>query len=217
MRIVMIGATGLVGSKLCDRLLGGGGVELHALLRRPSGRSAAGYHEHVAPPDQWPRLVSVLAPDKAVSALGTTMRAAGSEAAFRAVDFDMVVDFSTAAKAAGARQMLIVSSVGADHHTRNLYLRTKGEMEQRLAELRFERLDVLRPGLLRGKRGGERRLGERLGILVSPVVNLALRGPLERYAAIGAELVAAAAAACLRSNEPGTRVHDNAALKRLAR
>jgi uncharacterized protein YbjT (DUF2867 family) len=95
-----------------------------------------------------------------------------------------VLAFGRAAKAAGAGHMLTISSVGADAGSSNFYLRVKGEMEEQLAALGFTRLDILRPGLLRGKRGGERRIGERIGILVSPVANLFLRGPLDRYAAI---------------------------------
>lgn len=216
MRIVIIGATGLVGSLFCDRILGRADVELHAILRRPSGRSAARYQEHVAPTQEWSGLVESIAADKAVSALGTTMKAAGSRAAFRAVDFSLVMAFGLAARSAGAQQMVTVSSAGADPASPNFYLRTKGEMEQSLAAFGFERLDILRPGLLRGPRGGERRLGERLGIFASPVVNLFLRGPLDRYAGIDAKDVAAAAAACLTGSEAGLHVHHNDRLRRLA-
>ena len=138
-----------------------------------------------------------------MSALGTTMRAAGSQAAFRAVDFDMVVDFARAARAGGARRMIVISSVGADAGSRNFYLRTKGEMERALEALDFERLDIVRPGLLRGERGGDRRPGERLGIIVSPLLNLLLRGRLDRYAAIDAQIVAAAVAGAGRAGRAG--------------
>ena len=78
MRIVMIGATGLVGSLLCDRILEAGEAELHVIGRRAAGRSGPRFREHVAPPDRWPALVSSIGAEKAVSTLGTTMRAAGS-------------------------------------------------------------------------------------------------------------------------------------------
>jgi uncharacterized protein YbjT (DUF2867 family) len=171
---------------------------IHALVRRPSGRAHERWHEHVAPASDWPRLAEGLAVDAAVSALGTTMRSAGSEAAFRAVDLDSVVAFAAAARRAGARHMVTVSSVGADPEAWNFYLRTKGEMEQALEALGFDRLDILRPGLLRGDRGADRRLGERVGIALSPVANLLLRGRLDRYAAIDADIVAAAIAGALR-------------------
>jgi len=215
MRVAMIGATGLVGSLAAPRLLAQG-CRVDALLRRPSGLAHPGWREHVAPPDEWPAIVAALGPEAAVSALGTTMRKAGSEAAFRAVDLDMVVAFARAAAAAGARHMITVSSVGADPKSPNFYLRIKGEMETALAALGFERLDIFRPGLLRGPRGGERRLGERIGIALSPLVNPFLRGPLDRFAAIDADLVAAAIAAALRRSGGGVRRHGNREIGRLA-
>ena len=164
----------------------------------------------------WPRLAAALPVEAAVSALGTTMRKAGSQAAFRLVDHDAVIAFGRAVRAAGARRMIAVSSVGADPGSSNFYLRLKGEVEQALAGLGFDRLDILRPGLLRGPRGGDRRLGERLGILVSPLANLLLRGSLDRYAAIDADIVAAAAAALLARKEHGVFVHHNRDVRRLA-
>lgn len=185
-------------------------------MRRPTGRTDERWTEQVAPASDWPRLVERETVNAAVSTLGTTLRAAGSQAAFRAVDLDSVRAFAAAARRAGARHMVTVSSVGADPNSRNFYLRTKGEMERALEVLGFDRLDILRPGLLRGHRGGERRVGERIGILLSPVVNLALRGRLDRFAAIDAEFVAAAIETCLGSGEPGTFRHDNRAIRRLA-
>lgn len=187
---------------------------IHALVRRTTGRSHERWHEQVAPASDWPGLVGSV--DAAVSTLGTTMRVAGSQAAFRAVDHDTVIAFAAAARRAGARQMVTVSSVGADPGSRNFYLRTKGEMEQALEALGFDRLDILRPGLLRGERGGDRRLGERIGIALSPVANLVLRGRLDRYSAIEADIVAAAIAAILRQVEPGIFRHENRALRAMA-
>ena len=211
----MIGATGLVGSLAAPRLLSRG-WSVDALLRRPSGLAHPGWNDHVAAAEDWPGLVASLGAEAAVSALGTTMRQSGSQTAFRAVDFDMVVGFARAAAAAGARCMVTVSSVGADPASANFYLRTKGEMEVALAELGFERLDILRPGLLRGPRGGDRRPGERIAIALSPIVNLALRGSLDRFAAIDADTVAAAIAGALGRSEPGIYRHGNREIRRLA-
>jgi uncharacterized protein YbjT (DUF2867 family) len=211
----MIGATGLVGSSAARRLLEQGWA-VEALLRRPSGIVHANWREHVAPSGEWPEIVSSLQPDAAVSALGTTMRQAGSKEAFRAVDFDSVVAFAAAAAAAGAPRMVTVSSVGADPRSANFYLRAKGEMEAALAAIGFARLDILQPGLLRGTRGGDRRLGERIGIALSPAVNLVPRGRLDRFAAIDAEIVAAAVAGALRRSEAGNFRHENRSIRRLA-
>jgi uncharacterized protein YbjT (DUF2867 family) len=211
-RILLIGATGLVGRLSAGRLEAAG-HDVQALIRRPAGR---GGNETVAPPEDWPALVRRLGGEVAVCAIGTTMRAAGSQAAFRAVDFGMAVDFATAARAAGIGHLIVVSSVGADAGSRNFYLRTKGEMEQALRSLGFDRLDILRPGLLRGERGPERRPGERLGIMISPLMNLVLRGRFARYAAIDASVVANAIAALVERGERGTFVHHNRDMRRIA-
>ncbi|HYW14567.1 MAG TPA: NAD(P)H-binding protein [Allosphingosinicella sp.] len=216
MRIAMIGATGLVGSLAAQRLLAQG-HDVDALLRRSIGLARPGWSEHVAPAEDWPAILPGLNPDAAVSALGTTMRQAGSKAAFRTVDFEMVVAFARAAAAAGACRMVTVSSVGADRGSANFYLRTKGEMEAALEGMGFERLDIFRPGLLRGPRGGDRRPGERIGIALSPVANLFLRGRLDRYSAIDADVVAAAVASALREAEPGVFRHENRGIGALAR
>ena len=216
MRIVLIGGTGLIGRLLLPHLLEAG-HEVHALQRREARFRHPDLDLHIAPAEDWPRLTRELAPEAAISALGTTMRQAGSPEGFRAVDFDMVLAFAAAAREAGATRMLTVSSVGASGGSRNFYLAIKGEMENALEALAFERLDIFRPGLLRGERGADRRLGERLGILLSPLVNLALKGPLSRYAAIDASTVAAAMAAAIAQAPPGVHVYENRAISRLAR
>ncbi len=213
MRIAMIGATGLIGRALAP-LLVADGHELLLIGRRSAG--VMGAQEKLGAMADWPSLIGDGALDVAISTLGTTIRQAGSWAAFCAVDVDAVLGFAAAAKAAGARQMLSVSSVGALHGARNRYLAMKGEAERGLGQLKFERLDIVRPGLLRGDRGGDRRLGERIGIAVSPLVNLLLRGSLDKFAAIDAGTVAKAMAALAGADGSGRHVHFNRALKMLA-
>lgn len=205
MRIAMIGATGLIGQALAPRLA----VDHDLLLigRRPAG--VAGAEERIAPMDEWSAVLAGEAIDVAISTLGTTIRQAGNWEAFRAVDATAVLRFARAARAAGARQMLSVSSVGANAGARNNYLAMKGAAEDGLAALGFERLDIIRPGLLRGDRGDDRRLGERIGSAISPVANLLLRGRLDRFAAIDGERVAAGIAALVGAKGNGRRVHFN--------
>jgi uncharacterized protein YbjT (DUF2867 family) len=207
--IILIGATGLIGRLTRDRLISAG-HRVHVLARRPTSRTGG---ETIAPVERWPALVEEIGGDVAICAIGTTMRLAGSQAAFRAVDYDIAVDFARAARRAGIRRMIAVSSVGADPASRNFYLRTKSDMERALQALGFDRLDLVRPGLLRGDRGPERRLGERIGILASPLVNLMLRGSLAKYAAIDASAVATAIAKLACQDAPGTFVHHNRELK----
>ena len=213
MRVAIIGATGLIGRSLLPLL---SGHEVHALQRRAAPAGQTGVAVHVAEAGEWPRLVCGIAPDTAVSCLGTTMRQAGSHAAFRSVDRDMVLAFARAARQAGARRMLTVSSAGASERAPNFYLALKGEVERELASLGFDRLDIFRPGLLRGPRGGDRRAGERIGILLSPLTNLFLRGGLARYAAIDAQIVAEAMAAAIGASGSGVFVHEYSGIRRLA-
>jgi uncharacterized protein YbjT (DUF2867 family) len=216
MRIVLIGGTGLVGGLLLRRLLEVSSAEVEAVSRRSSGLVHPRLHEHVAPAPEWSAIVRELAPEKAVSALGTTIKKAGSTVAFRKVDHEMVLEFALAAHEAGAEHMLLVSSVGANARSRNFYLGLKGEVEQALEQIGFERLDIFRPGLLRGERANDRRLKERAAIAISPITNMLMRGPLKRYAAIDAAAVAAAMAASFRAAEPGVHVHHNPEIVGLA-
>ncbi|MBA3527253.1 MAG: hypothetical protein H0T82_10100 [Sphingomonas sp.] len=211
MRIALIGATGLVGSRLVPLLRH---HDVLLLSRRAPG--FAGVREKVATADAWPAMLAGERLDAAVSALGSTWRKAGSWEVFEQVDRHRVVDFAEAALAAGARQMLSVSSVGADPRSLAEYLALKGRVDNDLAGLAFERLDLLRPGLLRGPRGGDRRLKERLGIALSPFTNLFLRGRNDRFAAIDAVEVAKAIAALLGAGESGTFVHENREIRCLA-
>ena len=209
----MIGATGLIGRTLTP-LLVAAGHEVVVVGRRSAG--VAGAREKIGAMADWPALLADESLDVAISTLGTTIKQAGNWDAFRAVDVEAVLGFADAAKAAGARQMLSVSSVGALHGARNRYLAMKGEAERGLEGLKFERLDIVRPGLLRGERGGDRRLGERIGIAVSPLVNLLLRGSLDKFAAIDADTVAKAMAALVGAAGKGRHVLFNYDLKALA-
>lgn len=213
MRVVVTGGTGLVGSHLLP-LLAAHGHEVHSLVRRPSS-PAANVQEHVAPPDAWPPIIAAIRPEAALCALGTTIRTAGSQAAFRAVDHDLVLAFARAARAAGATRFGLVSSVGADPSSRAFYLRVKGETERDVAALGFDRIDIFRPGLLRGDRT-EHRPGERLATMLSPIVDRLLVGSLGKYASIPAAAVAAALVAGLDQPGTGTHIHDNRAIGSLA-
>ncbi len=207
----MIGATGLIGRALAPKLAAAHDVLL--IGRRSAGID--GVEERVGPIEEWPDMLAGETIDVAISTLGTTIKQAGNWAAFRAVDVEAVLGFARAAKAAGARQMLSVSSVGAMAGARNQYLAMKSETERELGRIGFERLDLVRPGLLRGDRGGAQRIAERIGIAISPFANLLLRGSLDRFAAIDADTVAAAMATMVGAAGDGQQIHFNRDLKRL--
>lgn len=217
-RVLLAGATGLVGT--CVMRAAGEHPTLHlvALTRRESPIPRGIRMEMmIAEPARWPEAVATIAPDSVICALGTTRRKAGSEAAFRSVDHDLVLDLAVAAREAGAGNFVLVSSAGADPMSKASYLRVKGEVEAALARLRFRRLDILRPGLLRGQRSNDRRRLERLAILASPLSDLLLHGDKRRYRSIEARSVAAAALQLSREKAAGRFMHDNGAILRAAR
>ena len=209
-RLLLVGASGLVGSSVLQQAARHPDMDVTAIARRPIANPYAGVDLASAEPRDWPQAIAAAKPTVFASALGTTWRAAGRcEDAFRAVDQRLVLDCARAAREAGAERCIVVSSVGADPSARNFYLRVKGEVEEELGRLGFARLDILRPGLLRGDRGGERRLGERLAIFASPVADRLLWGAAARYRSIAAETVAAALLRLSAEREPGRYVHHN--------
>jgi uncharacterized protein YbjT (DUF2867 family) len=147
--------------------------------------------------------------------LGTTIAKAGSREAFRAVDFGLVLQFARAGRAAGARRMMVVSSVGADARSRNFYLRVKGEMEQALAAEGFEALHIFRPSVLMGKRD-ENRPGERWAIGFARSFEWAMVGGLSKYRPMPAGVLATAMAVAGDRGEPGHHVHHFREIMRLA-
>jgi len=215
-KVVIAGATGLIGKQLVVELAGREGVETHILVRRKPERVSAGVVVHVADPKDWPTEVRSIKAKVAISCLGTTMRTAGSKAAFRAVDFDLVAAFAKAARQAGAQHMIAVSSVGASAKSSNFYLNTKGEAEDAMAQAGFDRVDLLRPGLLTGGERPESRPGESVAIMLAPLTDLLMVGGLSRYRSIPALVVAQAIANLALTGGQGKHIHENDAIRALA-
>lgn len=201
MRVLLAGGTGLVGRRVAARL----GHDLVSLVRANTDFEAL-----VADP----AAAVEGAFDVGISCLGTTIRAAGSQAAFRRVDHDYVLAVAQAARPHGARQFVAVTSVGAGGGS--FYLSVKGEIERAVTALGFDRVDLIRPGLLLGPRA-DRRPGEALAQRLAPALNPLMRGPLARYAAIPAETVAAAIVALAGRSGTGVFVHHNPELRALER
>ncbi|UNK80905.1 NAD-dependent dehydratase [Sphingopyxis granuli] len=210
--ILLIGATGLVGRGVVAAMAG---RPLTILARRAVNGAPDGY-ALVAPPERWADIIAAERPATLICCLGTTIRQAGSQAAFRAVDHDLVLAAARGARLGGARQMIVVSSVGASAKSRNFYLRTKGEMEAGLRALDFARLDILRPGLLTGAREGAPRLGEGIAMMAAPFTNALLHGTLRRYRSIPAATVARAIVQLAGQGESGVHVHENDAIRALS-
>lgn len=165
---LVAGATGLVGRAILQGLLADPSVaSVHVLARRAPALEHPKLHVQAVDFAALPPLPAV---DEAYLALGTTIKVAGSQAAFRAVDFEANLAVARAAQAAGARRVGLVSAMGADARSSIFYNRVKGELEEALARLPFEALVVARPSLLVGDRtvlGQPERRGEKIGLQVS--------------------------------------------------
>ncbi len=218
-RIALVGATGLIGSRLIQYGVGRNDFRIIGIARREAPLPKGARMELlVADPANWGDAIAAASADALVCALGTTWAAAGKdEAVFRSVDQLLVLACAEAAKAAGIRQMIVVSSVGADAMSKNFYLRVKGETEQALGKIGIPRLDILRPGLLRGPRGGDRRIGETAAMLVSPFADLLLHGEYSKYRSIKADTVAQAIVGLTREKAAGRFVFEHDAIQRAAR
>ena len=207
-RILLAGATGLTGEHLLDRLLNEPTV---ARVLAPSRRPLAAHPHLENPVGELAALLPQLSGnvDIAFCCLGTTIKQAGSEAAFRAVDHDLVLAFAERARALGARHLLVISALGADAHSPVLYNRVKGELEAALQAQDWPQLTIVRPSLLLGARR-EFRLGERL---LAPLA----RWIPGKYRGIKACTLAHALWRLALEEQDGTRIIESDQLRRLGR
>jgi uncharacterized protein YbjT (DUF2867 family) len=215
--ILLAGASGYVGNLALDALLDSTDISrVYAITRRPLGREHPRLANRTVQFEQIESQLKGLTCHAALCSLGTTIRQAGSEPAFRKVDFDAVLAFARTAKAAQAQRFVVVSSAGADPKSKTFYLRTKGEMEEALVGVGFTSLDILQPSLLLGWRREIRPL-ELLGSAFAPLVNPFLTGKRELFRAIPARTVAAAMAGVTRSGRRGVQRYTYSAIQSLAR
>jgi uncharacterized protein YbjT (DUF2867 family) len=204
---LLAGATGLVGRALLSELLASRDYHgIHVLVRRTSGHLEAHprlkIHEvefaHLPVP--LPRV------DDVFIALGTTIKVAGSQEAFRKVDFDHVVDVARAARAAGATRLGVVSALGADAQSRIFYNRVKGEMEMAVMQLGYGAVVIAQPSLLLGNRaelGQHARPGESWAARLSRPLGWLVPANVRP---IPAQAVASALLAAVRDAQSGVRV-----------
>lgn len=214
--VVLAGASGLVGRALLAQLLDDDRATVHALLRRdvPDLPASRRLVRHVV---DFRAPLTLPPADELYIALGTTIKAAGSQAAFRAVDFDAVVAVARAARDAGIERAAVVSAMGANAQSRVFYNRVKGEMERALRDLRFERLVVARPSLLAGAREAlaqPPRRGERLALRVLAPMAWALPASLRP---IEPTVVARAMRYALRTDGLSWQVLESGVLQTLGK
>ncbi len=170
MRVMLLGATGLVGGLTLSRLLDDPRCSaVVAPTRRPLVRTHGTLENPVLAFNALPTAPEWAGVDAVICALGSTMAQAGSREAFRRIDHDYPLAFARLAQAQGAQAYVLNSAAGADPQSSIFYSRVKGELERDLATLGFDSLTLVRPGLIGGERAEVRR-GERLALKVLGVL-----------------------------------------------
>lgn len=209
-RALLLGATGLVGRELLALLLEDETVSnVTVLARRPSGTSHPKLTQRIADLGTMRDHAEVFAVDDVFCALGTTIKAAGSQEAFRVVDHAYPLEAARLAREQGATHYLLVSALGANPSSRVFYNRVKGEVERDILHVGLPRVTIARPSLLLGERD-EFRLGERVmehfGWLMPPSLK-----------PIPARAVARALVDAARNPASGVHILDSKFMRRDAR
>lgn len=187
-RVLVLGATGLVGKNLVALLAGDKRVEqVIAITRRPVSYDSEKIGNVVVDFERLDKHKDVFTGDALFSCLGTTLKQAGSVQAQRKVDLDYQLHAARLAADNGVAHYLLVSSSGANHKSKSPYLQMKGELQQRVNELAFARTSIFQPSLLLGERESF-RLAENIGAAILPTL-CKLPG-LQRYRPISGEDVA---------------------------
>jgi len=211
---VLAGATGLVGSHILQRLLADSAwTRVVTIGRRLIPQRHDKLEQRIVDFDSLTDLPHV---DDVFCCLGTTIKKAASQEAFRRVDHDYGIALAQAGLRAGATQFLLVSAIGADPAARVFYSRVKGETEADVRKLRYPATQIFRPSLLLGERA-EFRLGERIAMKTAPLLSWLLLGRLRRYRPIHADVVARAMTRIALEAPRGPNVFEYDAMTAAAR
>ena len=213
---VVAGATGLTGSTLLRQLAGDTRFDRLVALVRSAKRemptrveSVVVDFEALANGTEAITVSHVATDELAVfCCLGTTIKVAGSQSAFRRVDFDYVVAVARWAKAQHAAHFGLISALGATAKSSVFYSRTKGEAEDAVRALALPSVHIVRPSFIDGNRA-ESRPGETIAIKVARGISPLLLGPLRRYRVVTAEAIAASLLRASLSPRAGVTVTES--------
>lgn len=212
---LLIGASGLVGGHLLRLLLADDTYSRVVVpTRTPVGFEHPKLSEWIVNFDQLDRHQDAMNGEDVFCCLGSTIKKAGSQEAFRRVDFTYVLQTAALSQKNGARQFLVISSLGANIHSRVFYSRIKGEMEEAVAKVPFDAVKIFRPSLLLGKRR-ESRPAEAFGISLIKAFSVLLFGPLRRYRGIHSQTVARAMLRTAKQQDNGLRIFESEQIQSL--
>ncbi len=214
---LIAGASGLVGGHCLSALLAEDGYgAVVALGRRPLPRQHPKLEERVMDFGRLAEVEDFPAADDVFCCLGSTIGRSGTREAFREVDYTYVLELARRSLAAGARQFLVVTSMGSDPAAPLFYCRVKGDVERALRQLPFEALQIFRPSVLTGQRAVSRP-GERLAGAAMSATSWLLLGPLRKYRAIHGQTVARTMLRVALDAPSGIHVYESDRIAELAR
>lgn len=214
--VCMVGATGLVGHELLllfsllEQI-----TTVKAVTRSPMGKIPPHTDNIILNFDKLQDHAEALKAQVYICCLGSTIKKAGSQEAFRKVDYDYVVNFAKVAEQNKAQKLIVISAMGANANSNVFYNRVKGEMEKSLRELNIPQIEIFRPSLILGDRK-EHRAGEDIAQRLSPYFNPLLVGPLKKYRAIKAIDIAKAMAIATLNFQPGFHVYESDQIQHIA-
>lgn len=185
-KISLIGGTGLVGGELLKMLALHSEVEsVTAVTRSPLNITSPRIKNVVVDFEKLSDCLEQVQSDVFICCLGTTIKKAGSQAAFQRVDYDYVIEWARLAEMVKANKFMVVSAMGADANSKIFYNRVKGQMEDELKRRSIPQIEIFQPSLILGERN-EKRIGEGIGQVLAPVMNMVMQGPLKKYRPIKA-------------------------------
>lgn len=216
-KAALLGASGMTGRQLAELLVFDPLYnEVRLLLRTPLPLEGRRIVQSTVDFQRLNEHEALFAVNDLYICLGTTMRKAGSEEAFRQVDYVYPLSAARMAKARGVERVFVITALGSDPASSIFYNRVKGELERDLAALQLPELHIMRPSLLRGRRL-ESRPGEELAGFASGVFGFVFVGPLRRFRPIEAQAVARAMQALAhQAPAPGVHIHESEAVQAIA-
>jgi uncharacterized protein YbjT (DUF2867 family) len=212
---LLLGASGLTGSHCLQLLLRDEAYsQVCIIVRRKLAVEHPKLAQHVVDFELLNYNEQLLKGDDVFCCLGTTIKTAGSQEAFKRVDYDYPLTAAKIAFKNGVKNFLLVSSNGADAKSNIFYSRVKGELENALKKIGFKSLLIFRPSLLLGKRS-ESRFGEKVGEILGNIFKPLLAGPLKKYRPIEAEVVARAMITAAKSGFKGVHIFESDEIQKI--
>ncbi len=215
-KALVVGATGLIGRNLVFELLKSNEYDLVVVLtRKDMVIKHSKLEQYIIDFDAINECSQYMRVDDVFCCLGSTQAKTPDLAQYRKVDFEYPLQLAKLALQEGAKQFLLVSAMGADKSSGLFYIRTKGEIEEAIANLNYPSYQIFRPAQLLGPRNEYRPL-ENLTQGMFKVINPLLIGPLRKIKAIEGRVVAKAMLKAAIQNKPGKTIWLNPAIMDLA-